>query len=255
MSNLRDLLLITPPSAPVYKQQQLAIFNGREGTGVTDGGKCCCWIVPGGTTWATVEVWGGGGDGGGGCCCMGQYKSPGSGQYAKKTIAVNTLAYLNICVAGSGCCSCGCCGTCGFPSFATNPAGSVFVCGPGGMGGCEVCGHMGGLSCTGICQTACMCGCQGLGDFAAPVWNISDHQNNFCVNGNYQMALQAFKYQPNLRKSFDPCVTSMAISGCNVWQSMMTTWPGGPGAGGQGCGGGCCWGGWGTSGLAIITYG
>ena len=255
MSTLRDLLLISPPASPVYKQQQLAIYNGREGTGVQDGGACCCWKVPTGVSWVTVELWGSGGDGGGGCCCMGQYKAPGHGGYAKKTLNVSCLTYLNICVSGSGCCSQQCCGTCGFPSFALCPSGAVFVCASGGPGGCTVCGHMGGLSCTGICQSSCMCGCNGVGDMQLPSIMTQDHQNNFCVNGNFQFAPSGLKYSPNLRKSFDPCVTSMAISGCNVWQGMMTTWPGGPGAGGQGCGGGCCWGGWGTSGLALITYG
>lgn len=259
MSILRDLLLITSVTNVPYKQLQLAIFNGREGSSVQDGGRCCCWKIPSGTSWATFEAWGSGGDGPGACCCMGEYMSGGTGQYSKKTLAVNSSnEFFNICVGGSGCCAQQCCGTCGFPSFVRCCNGTVASCAQGGSGGCGVCHHMGGLSCTGICQGGYgggRCGCQGLGDFLQGSRVEPDKQSNLCVNQNFRYMPGPLKFQPNTRRSLDPCSVSMTMAGCCYWQGAMTQWPGGPGSSGQACGGPCCWGGWGTGGLVLITYG
>lgn len=257
MSILRDLLLNQSVTAGVvYKQQQIAIFNGREGTSAQDGGRCCCWLIPTGTQWATFELWGAGGDGPGACCCQGGYRSAGTGQYAKKTVSVNpATGYFIICAAGSGCCAQSCCGTCGFPSFVLCCQGSTLACGAGGTGGCGVCHRMGGLACTGLCVAGCWQGCNGAGDLLMPSLAQPQQQNNFCVNNNFEWTTAGLKYTPNTRKMFDPCNVSMTMAGCCYAGGQMTTWPGGGGISGQACGGPCCWGGWGTGGLVLITYG
>lgn len=259
MSILRDLLLITSVTNIPYKPLQVAIYGGREGTGVQDGGRCCCWIIPTGTTWATFEAWGSGGDGPGACCCQGQYRSGGTGQYSKKTLAVSpNNGYFITCAGGSGCCAQACCGQCGFPSFVLCCNGTTSSCAPGGYGGCGVCHHMGGLACTGICQSGQgggNRGCQGQGDIYSGSLSEPDKQSNFCVNQNFQYAPMGLKFNPNFRRGFDPCNVSMTMAGCCYWGSQVTSWPGGPGAGGQACGGPCCWGFYGTGGLVLITYG
>lgn len=256
MSNLRDLIFIQSPGDAKYKQLQLAVFNGREGTGVQDGGRCCCWIIPTGTTWATFEMWGAGGDGGGACCCQGPYRSAGTGQYSKKTLNVSASnGYFNLCAAGSGCCSQACMGTCGFPSFVTCCNGVMAGCAQGGSGGCTVCHRMGGLSCTGLCVPGCWQGCGGVGDIQLGSLSQPDKQNNFCVNANIAFSTAGLKYTPNTRRNFDPCAVGMTNAGCCYSGGQMTTWPGGSGSAGQACGGPCCWGGWGTGGLVLITYG
>lgn len=256
MATLRDLILNTPITAS-FRQQQLAVFNGREGTGVQDGGRCCCWLIPSGASWATFEMWGAGGDGGGACCCMGPYRNPGTGQYAKKTLALSgATGFYIICAAGSGCCSQQCCGGCGFPSFVLCCTLGVAVCAGGGSGGCTVCHRMGGQACTGICVPGCWQGCNGGGyDLALPSVSNGDMQNNFCTSASLPYTQTGLKYTPNMRHGADSCGVGMTVSGCYYYHGQMTTWPGGPGASGQACGGPCCWGGWGTGGLVLITYG
>jgi len=259
MSILRDLLLITNVTNIPFKPLQLAVFGGREGTGVQDGGRCCCWKIPSGTTWATFEGWGAGGDGPGACCCQGQYRSGGTGQYAKRTLTVSpTNEYFIICAAGSGCCAQSCCGQCGFPTFVLCCNGTQTMCAPGGYGGCGVCHHMGGLACTGICQSGQgggNRGCQGQGDIYFGSLSEPDKESNFCVNQHWHYQPMTLKYGPNFRRSFDPCAMQMTRMGCDYWGSQVQSWPGGPGAGAQACGGPCCWGYFGTGGLVLITYG
>lgn len=259
MSILRDLLLITNVTDIPYKPLQLAVFNGRESSGVQDGGRCCCWKIPTGTTWATFEGWGAGGDGSGSCCCQGGYRSGGTGQYAKKTLNVSpNNEYFIICAAGSGCCSQPCCGTCGFPTFVLCCNGTTSMCAPGGTGGCGVCHRMGGRSCTGICQSGQgggNRGCQGAGDIYFGSLSEPDKQSNFCDNQSWQYMPMTLKYSPNFRRSFDACGVGMTNAGCCYVAGQMGTWPGGPGISAYACGGPCCWGAWGTGGLVLITYG
>ena len=82
-----------------------------------------------------------------------------------------------------------------------------------------------------------------------------DKDSNFCVNQSFKYMPMGLKYNPNFRRTFDPCNVSMTMAGCCYLGSQVTSWPGGPGAGGQACGGPCCWGSWSTGGLVLITYG
>jgi len=259
MSILRDLLLITNVTNIPFKPLQLAVFNGRESSGVQDGGRCCCWKIPSGTTWATFEGWGAGGDGGGACCCQGSYRSGGTGQYAKRTLNVSpTNEYFIICTGGSGCCAQSCCGQCGFPTFVLCCNGTQTMCAPGGTGGCGVCHRMGGRSCTGICQSGQgggARGCQGNGDIFYGSLSEPDKQSNFCDNQSWQYMSMSLKYAPNFRRSFDACGVGMTNAGCCYVGGQMGTFPGGPGIQAWACAGGCCWGAWGTGGMVLITYG
>jgi len=248
-------------SAVGFKQRQLAVYNtNREAEGATTGGTCCCWIVPSGTNWVTFEMWGGGGDGAGGCCCTGEYRSPSPGTYGKKTYNSSLSAYYTVCAAGSGCCGACCISTCGFPSFVLSSTGTTVACAQGGFPGCALCWHIGCTPCTGQCTPTCSnatsAGCLGLADFFISPLSMTDHNMNFCHQGNWQMMPgSASKLQMNFRHSGDECAIGITHSGCNFYQSLGTNWPGGAGSSGTGCGGGCCWGSWGFSGLVLITYG
>ena len=250
MANDRKVLL------EKYKQQQLAIYNTNIAA-VTNGGQLCTWTVPFETTWATFELWSGGGDGGGACCCMGNYMTGASGNYAKKTVTVVAGTTFNICAAGSGCCSQCCVGTCGLPSYVTcTTGGATVTCASGGNPGCSVCGHMGGLSCTGVCIPSCVFGCNsGPYDLALPPVGGTDRQSNYCVNMVIAWAQGAPKYQNNSRMSFDVCVTAMANFGCGRFQGQAALWPSQGGVAANACAGACCWGQWGAGGLVVVTYG
>lgn len=258
MSNLRDLSLISPVAFKSYLPRQLAIMGGREGVGVTSGNACCCWIVPSGVTWATFEMYGSGGDGPGACCCAGPGQSASNGIYSVKTVSTTGNAYFNICVGMSGCCTQSMIGTCGFPSYVMNAAGTVIGCAAGGMGGCALCGHMGGQSCNGNCCGSKMNGCNGLGDMLYPTISQPNPQHNYCTNHSFPFLPGTYQYAPNTRHGLDSCAVGMTSMGCCYWAaspSGVTTWPGGAGGGGQACGGACCWGSWGTPGFVLITYG
>ena len=241
-----------------YKQQQLAIYNTNIAA-VTNGGQLCTWTVPPEITWSTFELWGAGGDGGGACCCAGNYMGGGSGNYAKKTVTVVAGTTFTICAAGSGCCSQPLAGTCGLSSYVRcgGGAGAIATCASGGSAGTATCGHMGGMSCTGICVPSCVFGCNSApADMALPSVSGADRQSNYCVNMSIAWAMGAPKYQNNSRMSSDFCVIGMASVGCSRFAGgQASLWPGGGGVGGAACAGGCCWASWGAGGLVLVTYG
>ena len=178
-------------------------------------------------------------------------------QYAKKTLNVTAGCFFCVCAAGSGCCAQAQTATCGFPSFILcGTGGTSVLCASGGNPGNTVCGHMGGLSCTGICVGSCVMSCNSSGyDLAYPSVMGADHENSFCTGQHFAWLQGAPKYQNNSRHTFDSCVTQMTINGCGTLQGQAALWPSHGGASGKACGGGCCWGQWGAGGLVMVTYG
>ena len=251
MSNLRDLLPITPITSN-YKQIQIAVFNGNIES-ANNGGRCCCWVVPQGASWATFELWSAGGDGAGACCCMGPYWGPGAGQYVKRELQVTGGCFFTVCAAGSGCCAQQCCGVCGNPSWVTcGTGGGMSACAGGGHMGCVLCFRT-YMGCTGICIPACSYGCNNVGNMAMPSVSGVSKVSNYCWSNMWQGAQGTPKLGNNFRQGLEYCTTQLTRDG--YFGIEGPKWPGGPGNSATACGGGCCWGGYGAGGLVLITYG
>lgn len=253
MANLSSFVTITAAGAK-HKQIQLAVTNSNEGSGVQNGGVCCCFVRPANTNWIQFELWGSGGDGGGMCCCSWSCMSGGYGTYSKVTLNSNLCAYYNLCVGGSGCCNTACWAGNGFPSFVTNPLGTIVACAAGGKGGCAGWQNPPGNYVAGF-QSCTSVNCFAtIGDFSMPSNSPPTHQHSFCAAAFYTFQSGAIKYASNTRHSLDHCAVGWATSGCSLMASRGTQFPGGGGISGGACGS-CCWASWGTGGLVLITYG
>mgnify|MGYP003691818193 CR=1 FL=1 len=251
MTQLRDLLFGYAEGETLEPQEFVVYSTSIQQQG--DGGRCCLWTVPAGKSYAVFEMWSGGGSGAGARCCR-HGGGSGAGGYAVKGCTVSPGQQIQICAAGSGCCTdstqnggiCGCC---------------TWVCSLGGGGQGTWSTILPGGHCVHVptecfyfancydCCSSCYC-CGGIAsnaDINFPGVNGGAHPTQHCYNDGYQTSANAPFTAGGMRMGYGGCC---AIGGGNGWGMF----PGGGGLSAQTYGGGWCCGSPGAGGMVYVVY-